>query len=124
MTGESPEKILQAKKKLHDLVVSTKVYVKDVVITASKIDEILLERLDKVRRIIENNGSYVLLPRLGEQRGMVRVQATDILNVERTVREVMSLVRFPSYCDDLWLCVCLAGGFIIYLKALVNGFCL
>lgn len=93
VTGESPEKILQAKKKLHDLVVNTKVYVKDVVITASKIDEILLERLDKVRRIIENNGSYVLLPRLGEQRGMVRVQATDILNVERTVREVMALVR-------------------------------
>lgn len=92
VTGESPEKILQAKKRLHDLVVSTKVYVKDVVITASKIDEILLERLDKVRRIIENNGSYVLLPRLGEQRGMVRVQATDILNVERTVREIMSLV--------------------------------
>ena len=92
VTGESQDNILQAKKRLHDLVVSTKVYVKDVVITASKIDEILLERLDKVRRIIENNGSYVLLPRLGEQRGMVRVQATDILNVERTVREIMSLV--------------------------------
>ncbi len=96
LTGESPENILQAKKKLHDLVVSTKAFVKDVVITASKIDEILLERLDKVRQIIENNGSYVLLPRLGEQRGMVRIQATDILNVERTVREIMLLVCLCS----------------------------
>jgi hypothetical protein len=46
-----------------------------------------------VRKIIENNGSYILLPPLGVQRGVVRVQGTDVLHVERTVRELMILVR-------------------------------
>ncbi|KAI9655617.1 MAG: hypothetical protein M1821_005411 [Bathelium mastoideum] len=91
ITGESQDNILQAKKRLHDLVMGTKTFVKDTMITHNKIDSILLERLDKVRKIIEANGSYVLLPQLGMQRGVIRVQATDILNVERTVREIMTL---------------------------------
>jgi hypothetical protein len=66
--------------------------VKPVMVTDTKLDAILLERLDKVRKIIENNGSYILLPPLGVQRGMVRVQGTDVLHVERTVRELMILV--------------------------------
>ena len=92
ITGESSESILRAKQRLHDLVMSTKVFVKPVMVTDTKLDAILLERLDKVRKIIENNGSYILLPTLGLQRGMVRVQGTDVLHVERTVRELMQLV--------------------------------
>lgn len=83
---------MQAKKRLHDLVLTTKTFVKDVAITTSKVDYILLERLDKIRKIVEQNGSYVLLPHLGNHSGLLRVQATDILNVERTVREIMTLV--------------------------------
>lgn len=94
ITGENPDDILQAKRRLHDLVLSTRAFVKEVIVTTSKIDSILLERLDKVRKIIENNGSYILLPPLGFQRGPIRVQGTDVLNVERTVRELMALVRF------------------------------
>jgi hypothetical protein len=92
ITGENSECILRAKQRLHDLVMSTKVFVKPVMVTDTKLDAILLERLDKVRKIIENNGSYILLPPLGVQRGVVRVQGTDVLHVERTVRELMILV--------------------------------
>jgi hypothetical protein len=95
ITGENSECILRAKQRLHDLVMSTKVFVKPVMVTDTKLDAILLERLDKVRKIIENNGSYILLPPLGVQRGMVRVQGTDVLHVERTVRELMILVSCP-----------------------------
>jgi len=96
ITGENSESILRAKQRLHDLVMSTKVFVKPVMVTDTKIDAIILERLDKVRKIIENNGSYILLPPLGLQRGVVRVQGTDVLHVERTVRELMILVsRLP-----------------------------
>lgn len=103
ITGESSESILRAKQRLHDLVMSTKVFVKPVMVTDTKLDAILLERLDKVRKIIENNGSYILLPPLGVQRGVVRVQGTDVLHVERTVRELMQLVRFffPSSASYL-----------------------
>jgi hypothetical protein len=102
ITGGSMENILQAKKRLHDLVVSIKTFVKDVHITTSKVDFILLERLDKIRKIVEANGSYALLPPLGNHSGVLRVQATDILNVERTVREIMGLTG-QFYSASWWV---------------------
>lgn len=102
ITGETTDNIMQAKRKLHDLVVGTKTFVKDVLVTASKVDYILLERLDKIRKIIEANGSYVLLPPLGNASGVLRVQSTDILNVERTVREIMSLAG-QFYSAQWWV---------------------
>jgi KH domain len=92
ITGETQERIQQAKQKLRDLVMGVKIYVKDVMVNCNKIDNILLDRLDKVRKVMETNGSYVLFPQLGSQRGMVRVQGTEVLHVERTVREIMALV--------------------------------
>ncbi|KAF4551933.1 KH domain-containing protein 2 [Elsinoe fawcettii] len=102
ITGENQDNILQAKKRLYDLVQATKTFVKDVAVTTTKIDSILLERLDKIKRIIEQNGSYVLLPPLSSQSSILRVQATDILNVERTVREIMSLAG-QFYSATWWL---------------------
>ncbi|PNS16868.1 hypothetical protein CAC42_4832 [Sphaceloma murrayae] len=102
ITGDNQDNILQAKKRLYDLVTVTKTFVKDVAITTSKVDYILLERLDKIKKIIEQNGSYVLLPPLGNHSGVLRVQATDILNVERTVREIMSLAG-QFYSASWWL---------------------
>jgi hypothetical protein len=92
ITGENPENIARAKQKLRELVMGVKIYVKDVVLSASKIDNILLDRLDKVRKVMEANGSYVLFPQLGSQRGLVRIQGSEVLHVERTVREIMALV--------------------------------
>lgn len=93
ITGETQEQIVQAKQKLRDLVLGVKIYVKDVIVSSSKIDSILLDRLDKVRKVMEMNGSYVLFPQLGSQRGLVRIQGTEVLHVERTVREIMALVN-------------------------------
>jgi len=97
ITGDNQDCINMAKQKLHELILNTKCYVKDVMVSAHKIDSILLDRLDKVRKVMETNGSYVLFPQLGSQRGLIRVQGTEILHVERTVREIMALVRIsPS----------------------------
>ena len=93
ITGETTEQIARAKQKLRELVMGVKIFVKDVVVSSSKIDNILLDRLDKVRKVMEMNGSYVLFPQLGSQRGLVRIQGTEVLHVERTVREIMALVR-------------------------------
>jgi hypothetical protein len=92
ITADNDHDIHMAKLKLHELVRSTQACVKEVRVSADKIDSILLERMDKIKRIIEYNGSYVLFPQLGVQRGAVRVQGTDMLHVERTIREIMSLV--------------------------------
>lgn len=92
ITGESTQAIELAKQKLHETVSRIRLYVKDVTIPAAKIDSILLDRLDKVRKILEANGTYVMFPQLACQRTMVRVQGSEGLPVERTVRELMSLV--------------------------------
>lgn len=92
ITGDTPEQIARAKQKLRELIMGVKIYVKDVVVNSNKIDNILLDRLDKVRRVMEMNGSYVLFPQLGSQRGLVRIQGAEVLHVERTVREIMALV--------------------------------
>lgn len=96
ITGESHQAIEMAKQKLHETVSRIRLYVKDVTIPAAKIDSILLGRLDKVRKILEANGTYIMFPPLACQRTMVRVQGSEGLPVERTVREIMSLVRISK----------------------------
>ncbi|KAG5927939.1 hypothetical protein E4U42_001531 [Claviceps africana] len=91
ITGDTPQAIELAKQKLHETVSRIRLYVKDVTIPAAKIDSILLGRLDKVRKILEANGTYIMFPPLACQRTMVRVQGSEGLPVERTVRELMSL---------------------------------
>lgn len=102
ITGETQERINHAKQKLQDLIMGIKLFTKDVVVSASKIDNILLDRLDKVRKIMESNASQVLFPPLGSQRGVVRVQGTDVLHVERTVKEIMALAG-QFYSVSWWL---------------------
>jgi hypothetical protein len=65
---------------------------KDAVVAPAKIDSILLGRLDKVRKIMETNGTFILFPQLASQRNLVRIQGVEHLHVERTVREIMGLV--------------------------------
>ncbi|KAB8076602.1 KH domain protein [Aspergillus leporis] len=102
ITGDTQEQIARAKQKLRELVMGVKIYVKDVVVNSNKIDNILLDRLDKVRKVMEMNGSYVLFPQLGSQRGLVRIQGTEVLHVERTVREIMALAG-QFYSASWWI---------------------
>lgn len=92
ITGDKPRHIELAKLKLGDLLNRVRLYVKDVPMPPEKVDTILLTRLDKVRKIVEANGSYIQFPPLGSRQTPVRIQATENLHIERTVRELMSLV--------------------------------
>lgn len=92
ITGETAQNIAMAKQKIHELVTRTRIFMKDAVVSAAKIDSILLSRLDKVRKIMETNGTFIQFPALASQRNMIRIQGVEGLHVERTVRDVMSLV--------------------------------
>lgn len=96
ISGESPQAIEAAKHKLHETMARLRVFVKDVTLPAAKMDSILLTRLDKLRKILEANGTYIMFPPLASQRTMVRVQGGEGLPVERTVRELMSLVSLDQ----------------------------
>lgn len=92
ITGDSPQKIAMAKAKIHDLATNARLFMKDAQVTCAKIDSMLLGRMDKIRKIMETNGTFILFPTLASQRAMVRIQGIEGLHVERTVRELMTLV--------------------------------
>ena len=92
ITGENLHSIANAKQKIHDVASRTRLFMKDALIHPAKIDSILLSRLDKVRKMMETNGTFIQFPPLASQRNMIRIQGVEGLHVERTVREVMSLV--------------------------------
>lgn len=93
ITGESSQHILMAKKKIHELATSTRLFMKDAAVACPKIDSILLGRMDKIKKIMESNGTFILFPTLASQRPVVRIQGVEGLHVERTIRELMSLVK-------------------------------
>jgi hypothetical protein len=96
ITGENSQGIELAKRKIHDLVSRTNLFLKDAVASPAKIDTILLGRMDKVRKIMESNGTYVMFPPLASRRNMIRIQGIEGLQIERTMKEIMALVRVPS----------------------------
>jgi hypothetical protein len=91
ITGESQDSVSAAKKKIHEVLGRTRLFLKDIVVPAEKIDNILLSRMDKVRKITETNGANILFPVLGSRQNTVRIQATENLHTERTARELMAL---------------------------------
>jgi len=93
ITGENPENIKKAMVMFHEQLSRMRIFVKEVALPAAKIDSILLTRLDKVRKIIEANGTFILFPPLGSRQTQVSVQAVENLHAERTIRELMVLVR-------------------------------
>ncbi len=95
ITGENADSIAGAKKRIHDLLTRVRLFVKDIVIPSEKIDSILLSRMDKVRKIVETNGTYIMFPSLGSKQSGVRIQATENIHAERTARELMALVSWP-----------------------------
>ncbi|KAK2740538.1 hypothetical protein FQN57_006041 [Myotisia sp. PD_48] len=102
ITGESQDDINRTKQRLCEIVKNMKVYVKEAVITPEKIDSIILDRLDKVQKVMESNGCFVLLPQLGSRTGAIRVQGVEVLHVERTIREIMA-VAGQFYGASWWL---------------------
>ena len=103
ITGDTPQNIAMAKQKIHELVSRVRLFMKDAVVAAAKIDSILLTRLDKVRKIMETNGTFIQFPALASQRGMIRIQGVEGLHVERTVRDIMSLVNIITGLNSKFL---------------------
>jgi hypothetical protein len=102
ITGLHAHGIALAKQKIHELVSRTRLFMKEAVVAPAKIDSILLGRLDKVRKIMETNGTYILFPQLASQRNLVRIQGTEHLSVERTIREIMGLTG-QFYGASWWI---------------------
>jgi hypothetical protein len=75
-------------------------FVKQTALSFRKIDFILLERLDEIRKIMETNGTYVSMPALGSAQSCLRVQGAETLHIERTIRAIMTIAG--QYYDASW----------------------
>jgi hypothetical protein len=103
ITGENPSSIEMAKIKLHEVLSRVgRLYVKDVMLPPAKIDSILLNRMDKVRKVLEANGTFISFPPLASRQSLVRVQAMENAHGDRTVRELMALVG-QFYTGAWWI---------------------
>ncbi|RPA94192.1 hypothetical protein L873DRAFT_1702656 [Choiromyces venosus 120613-1] len=89
ITGNSREDLAKAERMLLNLSSHLRIFVKDVSVTLGKIDYILLQRLDDVKKIMDANGTFVQFPVLGSPSSLIRVQGSEALHLERTIKAIM-----------------------------------
>lgn len=70
-----------------DLVVS-----RDAALLPRKLDWMLTERLDDLRNIANDNGTYIQVPSVGSHLSSITVFGDHRTSIERTIRSVMALV--------------------------------
>ncbi|TGZ77250.1 hypothetical protein EX30DRAFT_207035 [Ascodesmis nigricans] len=66
-------------------------YVKMATLNPRKLDFILLERLDEVKKIMETNATFIQFPQVGAGTSAIRVSGIETLHIERTIRSIMAL---------------------------------
>ncbi|WVQ70686.1 hypothetical protein IAR50_000208 [Cryptococcus sp. DSM 104548] len=76
---------------------------RDAAILPRKLDWLLTGRkIDELRTIMNDNGTYVQVPCVGGQTSMISVFGDHRANIERTIRSIMALAC-QFYVASLWL---------------------
>ena len=65
---------------------------RDTAILPRKLDWLLTERIEEFKTIMSDNGTYVQVPAVGSQASLITVFGDHRVNIERTIRSIMSLV--------------------------------
>lgn len=65
---------------------------RDTAILPRKLDWLLTDRLEDVKRILSDNGTYMQVPSVGSQASLITVFGDHRINIERTIRTIMTLV--------------------------------
>ncbi|WWD20688.1 hypothetical protein CI109_105164 [Kwoniella shandongensis] len=75
---------------------------RDTAILPRKLDWLLTERLEEVKNIMNDNGTYIQVPSVGSQASLITVFGDHRVNIERTIRSVMALAC-QFYVASFWL---------------------
>ncbi|WWC98543.1 hypothetical protein V866_005435 [Kwoniella sp. B9012] len=75
---------------------------RDTAILPRKLDWLLTERLEEVKGIMSDNGTYIQVPSIGSQASLITVFGDHRVNIERTIRSVMGLAC-QFYVASFWL---------------------
>ncbi|KAI5779298.1 hypothetical protein EDC01DRAFT_621705 [Geopyxis carbonaria] len=100
ISGATQEDIHKVQLALNHLSCQSKPFVKETSLSFRKIDFLLLERLDDIKKIMDLNGTHVQFPALGSASSAIRVQGLETLHIERTIRAIMQLAG--QYYDSTW----------------------
>ena len=64
-----------------------------------KLDWLVSDRVDDLTAIMNDNATFVRFPTLGSSTSIMTVYGDHAVNVSRTVRSIMQLVRSAQYLD-------------------------
>lgn len=83
---------------------------RDTAVLPRKLDWMLLERMDDLKSIVMDNGSFINFPAIGSQSSILTVYGDNRVSIERTIRAVMALAS-QHYVASIWL---LPVGFDVF----------
>ncbi|GAA5991657.1 hypothetical protein JCM10908_001077 [Rhodotorula pacifica] len=75
---------------------------RDTAILPRKLDWMLSDRLEDIKQIMNDNGTFINFPPIGSQASLISVYGDHRVNIERTIRSVMALAC-QFYVASFWL---------------------
>ncbi|SCV69703.1 BQ2448_1097 [Microbotryum intermedium] len=75
---------------------------RDTAILPRKVDWMLSARLDDIKQIMHDNGTFINFPPIGSQASMISVYGDHRVHIERTIRAIMGLAC-EFYVASFWL---------------------
>ncbi|SCZ89319.1 BZ3500_MvSof-1268-A1-R1_Chr9g10367 [Microbotryum saponariae] len=75
---------------------------RDTAILPRKVDWMLSARLDDLKQIMHDNGTFINFPPIGSQASMISVYGDHRVHIERTIRAIMGLAC-EFYVASFWL---------------------
>ncbi|GAA6005062.1 uncharacterized protein JCM10292_005547 [Rhodotorula paludigena] len=75
---------------------------RDTAILPRKLDWMLSDRLEDIKQIMNDNGTFINFPPIGSQASLISVYGDHRVNIERTIRSIMGLAC-QFYVASFWL---------------------
>lgn len=72
---------------------------RDTALLPRKLDWVLKQKLEQVKQIMHNNGTFINFPAIGSQTSVISVYGDNVVPIERTIRTLMQLVSLVSIVD-------------------------
>lgn len=68
---------------------------RDTVILPRKLDWMLTDRMDDLKSIMNDNATFIDFPPIGSSTSLITILGDNKVNIQRTIRSIMQLVRLP-----------------------------
>ncbi len=80
---------------------------RDSAILPRKLDWMFTDRMDDLKSIMNDNATFLNVPRIGSLNSLITVYGDNKVNIQRTIRTVMQLVRYFRFAMGNLIIFCL-----------------